>query len=277
MLSLDIELIHERSPVSAVMLFHGLTGSPFELRKYAKFLYEEGYDVFCFCLPGHGSHEIDIYNVKYRDWTNFVSEKYRSLRGYYENFYVGGLCLGAVLALFLAQKFNTITGIICLSTTLYLDGWSVPKYDFLLPLGLNTIIKYYYTFMEREPFGIKNLFVRKKIARLMQNNTVALDNYPLSAIGELLTLSKKVRCSIKEINSPIIIFHSAEDDLTSRKSADFVYKNVSSVHRQKIILNNSYHLILYDNEKEYVYKKTIEFLSQTDGVKHFERKRMSVI
>lgn len=262
----DIELIHTGASgavPSCIMLFHGLTGSPYELSRYAKSLYEKGYDVYCYCLPGHGTHKIDICNVKYTDWTEFVCEKYRSLRGYYRNFYVGGLCLGAVLALYLAQRYVTITGVICLSTTLFLDGWTIPNYDFLLPLGLNTILKYYYTFTEREPYGIKNLFVRKKIAKLMHKNTVALDNYPLSAIGELLKLSKLVRGRMKFVLAPLLIIHSKEDDLTSPKSANFVYDFSASKIKEKIILNNSYHLVLYDNEREFVFQKTLEFINYT--------------
>ena len=66
---MDYILIHRETvqPNGAVMLFHGLTGSPYELKKYAKFLYSIGFDVYCYCLPGHGRHNIDIYNVKEED------------------------------------------------------------------------------------------------------------------------------------------------------------------------------------------------------------------
>lgn len=265
MLNTDIEMIHEGYSKIGVMLFHGLTGSPYEMRKYAKILFDEGYDVYCHTLPGHGNHRIDIYNVKFEDWTAFACEKYRSLRGYYGDFFVGGLCLGAVLALYLAEHYTTISGLICLSTTLYLDGQTIPKYNFLLPVGLNTILKYYYTFMEREPYGIKNVFARRKIAKLMKNNTVALDNYPLSAVGELLKLSKLTRKFINEIKTPALIIHSREDDLASQKSAEFIFNKINSRIKEKYILNNSYHLVLYDNEKEFIYDKTVAFMEKTKG------------
>ena len=68
-MSFDIEFIHnEDKPKGAVLLFHGLTGSPFELKKYAQFLYNHGYDVFAECLPGHGEKFNGIYTVKYQDW-----------------------------------------------------------------------------------------------------------------------------------------------------------------------------------------------------------------
>lgn len=259
---MDCVLVHRETvlPNRAVMLFHGLTGSPYELKKYAKFLYDKGFDVYCYCLPGHGTHPVSIYTVKEEDWRAFANERYKSLRGLYDDFFVGGLCLGAVLALSLAQENKDITGLICLSTTLFLDGWTIPWYNFLLPIGLYTILRYYYTFPEREPYGIKNIKVRNTISKLMIKNTVAMDNYPLSSIYELLTLSKKVRCKIKKVFAPILIIHSFEDDLTSVKSAKFVLKNVSSFHKEYVELYDSYHLVLYDNEKTKVYNKTIEFI-----------------
>ena len=87
---MDYILIHRETvlPNRAIMLFHGLTGSPYELKKYAKFLFDKGFDVYCYCLPGHGSHEIDIYSVKERDWRNFAQERYNELRKNYADFFV---------------------------------------------------------------------------------------------------------------------------------------------------------------------------------------------
>ncbi len=259
---MDYILIHRETvqPNRAVMLFHGLTGSPYELKKYAKFLYDKGFDVYCYCLPGHGDHKIDIYSVKESDWRKFANKRYKELRNHYADFFAGGLCLGAVLALNLAIENKDVTGLICLSTTLFLDGWTIPWYNFLMPVGLYTILRYYYTFPEREPYGIKNLKARNAVSKLMSKNTVAMDNYPLSSIYELLLLSKKVRHNIKKVFAPILIIHSLEDDLTSTKSAKFVFNNVSSFYKEYMELKDSYHLVLYDNEKEKVMNKTMEFI-----------------
>ena len=260
---MDYILIHRETVQanSAVMLFHGLTGSPYELKKYAKFLYDMGHDVYCYCLPGHGCHPVDIFSVKEKNWRDFARERYMELRKNYADFFVGGLCLGAVLALHLAEENKDITGLICLSTTLFLDGWTIPWYNFLMPLGLYTILRYYYTFPEREPYGIKNIKVRNTISKLMSKNTIAMDNYPLSSIYELLLISKKVRKNIRKVFAPVLIIHSLEDDLTSTRSAKYTYKNVSSFYKEYMELSDSYHLVLYDNEKEKVYNKTMEFIN----------------
>lgn len=258
----DFELVHSEKPSKAILLFHGMTGSPFELRKYAKTLHNAGYDVYAYCLPGHGDHPQSIYTVTWQDWVNFSSEKYDSLRNQYDDFFLGGLCLGAVIALNLAQKHKDVTGVIGLSTTLYLDGWTIPwYYDALIGIALHTILRFYYTFPEREPYGIKNVSTRRKVENLMKKNTVALDNYPMTCIYELLRLSKATRKNMSKVTAPLLLMHSTEDDLTSIKSSDFVYKNASSESKEYIKLKDSYHLVIYDNEKEFVFNKSIEFMN----------------
>ena len=261
-MSLDVMLVHEdNSSKGAVLLFHGLTGSPFELQKYAKFLFKNGYDVYAQCLPGHGDDFNAIYTVTYNDWLNHAYNQFEKLKSKYENVFVAGLCLGAVLALSVAIKYpNKVSGIISLSTTLFLDGWRLPWFMFLMPIALSTMIRFYYSYPECEPHGIKNEKTRSVVKKLLQKGDVGMNDFPMTAIYELLKLSKIVRKNLKSIRAPIILIHSKEDDLTSVKSAKVVYKKISSSDKNLIILYDSYHMVLYDNEKEFVFNKTLEFI-----------------
>lgn len=259
--SLDFEFTHENNN-RAVLLFHGMTGSPFEMKKLGRALYEAGLDVYCYCLPGHGTSPISIKTVRWEDWYQESTSHYRDLTKKYEEVYLGGLCMGAVLALAIASEYKDVTGILALSTTLFLDGWTIPWYNFLMPMGLHTILRYYYSFPEREPYGLKNEALRKKVAALQKKNTVALDNYPMSCIYELLKMSKVAQKNMEKVKSPVLLMHAKEDDLTSPKSADFVYKNISSSIREYVELEDSYHLVVMDNEREFVFNKCIEFLNK---------------
>lgn len=261
--NLDIKLIHEPKTSAAVILFHGLTGSPFELKKMAKKLFESGFDVFAECLVGHGSNEIDIRDAKWQDWLIQAKNQLQKVKKNYENVFVGGLCLGSVIALALAAEYqNEIKGIIAISTTLFLDGWSLPFYKIFMSLGFYTIVKYFYTFPEAEPFGIKNQTLRKKLQMIRKNNNTAMDNYPLSAVFELEKLSRKVRKNLRKVSIPILIFHAKEDDLASTKSAKLVYQKINSQQKEYFELSNSYHLVILDNDKEFVFAKTIDFLTK---------------
>lgn len=259
--SLDFEFIHENKCRRAVLLFHGMTGSPYEMKKMGKALFDADFDVFCYCLPGHGTSPINIKTVRWQDWYDDSVLHYKELTQKYDEVYLGGLCLGAVLAIAIAQEYQNVRGIVSLSTTLFLDGWTIPWYNFFMPIGVHTILRYYYSFPEREPYGLKNETLRRKIAALQKRNTEALDNYPMSCIYELLKFSKQTQKNIAKVTAPILLMHAKEDDLTSTKSAEFVYRNISSKTKNYIKLENSYHLIVMDYERDYVFEKSIEFFN----------------
>lgn len=252
-----------------VLLFHGMTGSPFEMLPIGKVIHRAGFDVICPKLPGHCAGEEAIKKVKWYDWKDFTISKTIELSKEYDEVHTAGLCLGAILSFIAAmEKPDIITSAAGLSTTLFLDGWSMPWYKFLFPLGLHTVLKFFYSFPENEPYGIKNEKMRERVIRLMCDNSETLDHFPMISILELERISKYFRTNIKKLKSPIIIFHSIEDDLTSIKSADFVYKNAASPIKEYFKLYNSYHLITIDNEKDLVAQKMIQFFEKNSREKH---------
>ncbi len=273
--SLDFEFIHENSCKRAVLLFHGMTGSPFEMKKMGRALYEANFDVYCYCLPGHGTSPINIKTVRWEDWYEDSVLHYKTLTEKYDEVFLGGLCLGAVLALAIAAEYEDVNGILSLSTTLFLDGWTIPWYNIFMPIAVHTILRYYYSFPEREPYGLKNEVLRKKIASLQKRNTEALDHYPMSCIYELLKFSKYARKHMFKVKAPILLMHAKEDDLTSSKSAKFVYKNVSSSIKKYIELDNSYHLVVMDNQRDFVFNTSIDFLNSRSSYVPEDARKMN--
>ena len=267
---IDFELLHddiaEKNNKKAVLLFHVLTGSPFEIKKYGEFLFKNGYDVFCYSFPGHGERISEIETVTWQDWCEFAQNKYNNLRKNYNQFFVSGLCLGAAIAVYLAEHNDDITGVAALSTTLFLDGFVIPWTIHLLPFALSTIIRFYFTFPEDESFGIKNERTRKSLAKITAKADIGMDNYPLNCVDELLKLSKNVRKNLKNVSCPVLCIHSKYDNLSSTKSAKVVLKDISSEIKQYIELNDSYHMVLYDNEKIFVMNTVKEFLCKLVSV-----------
>ena len=271
-MSLNFEFKHEKdlNVRRAVILFHGMTGSPYEMKKYGQYLHSQGYDVYCDCLPGHGDKVEEIYTVSYKDWLNYAYSRFQEIKGMYDEVYLSGLCLGAVLAVAVAEKYpDEVAGIVALSTTLFLDGWRLPWYKIFIPIGLSSIIRFYYTYPECEPHGIKNERTRSVVKKLLEKSEVGMNDFPMTCIFELLKLSRKVRNKklLKNVSTPILFIHSEEDDLTSKRSAEVVYDGISSEDKTMIILHDSYHMVLYDNEKEYVFETVGKFLDAHSKVR----------
>jgi len=247
----------------AILLFHGLTGSPFEMRYYGRGLHLLGYDVFCPCLPGHCTSIEDLKSKSWEDWVNFGITEFDKLYLYYDEVFIAGLCLGALVALSIAIENKNPKAIALLSPTLSLDGWSLPWYRFLIVLAY-TPLRYLidYSFKEREPYGVKNEHVRKKIVSLLAtHNNTAYDRYPAVTFVELKKFSKYIRRNIEKVKTPTIIFHPELDDICNIKNAEFIYEHIGSNEKEFVVLSDSYHMITIDNDREIVIEKTTEFFN----------------
>ena len=187
----------------------------------------------------------------------------------YKTVSIGGLCIGAVLALSVAKEASAdINGLSLLATTLFYDGWSIPWYRFMLPLGYFTPARYIYTYKEREPFGLKNQQLRRWVAREMSHKTSSIagaSNLSLPAIHEAELLIKSVKRNLHKVTAPALIIHAVEDDVSTPRSADYVSTHIGSAKVHKIMLHDSYHMITLDNERERVADETIKFFDDQCG------------
>ncbi|EQD66174.1 alpha/beta hydrolase fold protein [mine drainage metagenome] len=120
-----------------VLLIHGLTGTPAEMRFVAKGLNRRGYTVYAMQLAGHCGSVEDLLATGWRDWAASVREAAAKLGTQVDKLFVGGLSMGALLALnYVLEQPETVHGMALYSTTFRYDGWAVPtiaKFSFLLP------------------------------------------------------------------------------------------------------------------------------------------------
>ncbi len=252
----------------AVLLIHGLSGTPLEMQYVARMLHRAGYAVSAPHFSGYG-YEKGGQTKEWGEWHKEVVEHFEELKRNYKTVSVCGLCIGAVLALNLAaEKGDEVAGLSLLATTLYFDGWSIPWYRFLLPLGYYTPFRYFYSYREREPYGLKNPQLRAWIAREMtEKSTSAAGSarIPMSGIFETDKLIKTVKRNLPRVTAPALIIHSLEDDTSTVRSADFVEKNIGSRKVRKIFLDDCYHILTLDNQRDVVARETIRFFDEMIG------------
>jgi len=248
-----------------VLLLHGLAGSPLEMRYLANALHKRGLSVEVPHIPGYGyggpaSH--------WRHWHAYTVGIVERLQRDYRTVSVGGLCIGAVLALSLAaEKRLEISALSLLSTTLFYDGWGLPWYRFLMPLGFFAPLRNHYSYREREPFGIKNPRLRERVASAMSNGFSEAGAARLS-MNHLYQATRLIRHATRNmhvVTAPALVMHAIDDETASPKSAEFVVDRIGSSMVRKVFLGNSYHIITMDNEREVVARETREFFLQNIG------------
>ncbi|UKL13119.1 alpha/beta hydrolase [Dissulfurimicrobium hydrothermale] len=252
----------------AVLLIHGLTGSPFEMKYLARRLNRAGFTVKGPCLAGHGKTLSDLKKSRWQDWYRTVADEFRELKEQYATVSVAGLCMGALLALFLSAEFKReVAAIALLSTTLFYDGWGLPWYKFLLPLAYYTPAGYIYSFEEREPYGIKNKALRVRIVELMKDSSIAHSSVPGVSMRELFKLINTTKKLIPQVKTPTLILHSQEDDLASKKNALYVQKNIGARDVRMVLLDDCYHMLPIDNQRDVVADEIITFFKDRTALR----------
>ncbi len=265
----------------AVLLIHGLQSSPAEMLPLAKRLHQSGYTVHLPHIRGYGyRHGDDAHSItRWQEWRATVLTEFHALKQQYKSVAVGGLCIGAVLALSVAAELgDEVAALSLLSTTLYYDGWSIPWYRVLLPIAYYTPFRYLYSYREREPFGLKNEQLRKWVAREMSHKDSSMAGaakLTLPAVHQAELLIGSVKKSLRQVTAPALIMHAVEDDVSTPRSASFVAGNIGSRTVENILLHNSYHMLTIDNEREQVAAETIRFFNAAHATRLPTQERKS--
>ncbi len=254
----------------AVLLLHGLYSNAMELQFLARRLQTAGYTVRVPHLSGYSvlSANYARTHASCEHWLAAAEAELDDLLEKYETVSLGGLCIGADLALVLAaRKGARISTLLLLSTTLYYDGWALPWYKFLLPLAYYTPLGRLYAYEEREPFGLKNEQMRRLVSAQMRQmgvSSVGASRLRSAGLYQAQRLIKMVKKILPEVAQPVLIVHATEDDMTSLRSVQCLEKNLASTRVERLLLGNSYHMVSLDNDKSLVAERMIAFL-QTHG------------
>lgn len=254
---------------NGVLLIHGLTGTPNEMRILAKGLNRAGFTVYAMQLAGHCGDEADLCKTTWQDWYKSVEEAADFLASKTDNIFVAGLSMGALLGLKLAaDRPKQIKGVGVLGVTFSYDGWSMPfwakKFFFLLVLFKKLGIFQKTSFIEKPPYGLKDERIRATVSASMLSGDSAaagLAGNPFPALAEMQLLAKITRTVLPQVTSPCLIMHSGNDDIANiDTNARVVEKNVSGLTKL-VVLNDSYHLITIDRQRREVIKECVAFFN----------------
>ena len=248
-----------------VLLIHGLTGTPVEMRFIGKGLHKAGFTVYGVQLPGHCGDEADLLATSWQDWVAGVEQALDALRGKVRTVFVGGLSMGAILSLHLAAKHpDKVDGLLLYGPTLRYDGWTIPWYSFLLKLLINTPIGYNYRFMEKHPYGIKDERLRRRVVQNMLSGNSAdagLAGTPARAVREMWRLVAQVKKELPTIQTPALVLHAREDDVSSIGNAYYIARHLAGPVDVSL-LDDSYHMITVDRQRDQVLARSIEHLQR---------------
>jgi len=258
--------LHLQGGRHGVLLFHGLSSSPLELQFIARGIQRAGYTVR---VPVIAHYTYGLHGEQAKTVAHWVASALQELDQMLEScdsVSVGGLCLGAVLALRVASlRSDRIASVLALSTALHYDGWGNPWFTPLLPLARYTPFAGRIAIQERSPFGLKDERMRAWIAKQMQQAGESDAGASVLRVADLLRareLIAQTRQALPSIAAPVLLIHAKEDECATPRSSFEVASRVQSTQIRLVLLHDCYHMISIDREKDLVLSEMLQFLTQ---------------
>lgn len=227
-----------------VLLIHGFTGAPPEMRRLGDYLNGEGLTVSAPLLPGHGTTIADCNGARWQQWAAHVEGALADLRARCPTVFVGGLSMGGVLALHLAAQHPDLAGALLYAPAIQVsDGWG----RWVAPL-LKHVVR---TF----PKG-KDDWADPDARALLWS----YDRYPVAAAHQFFRLSAHVRRSLPRVTVPLLIVTSKGDRTVPPAAGDLIARGVATQDITRLALERSGHVLTLDAEWQLVAEKTGEFI-----------------
>ncbi len=217
---------------SAVLLVHGFTASPWEMRPLAEELQGRGFACLAVRLPGHGTSAKDLANRRWEDWLATVVRGYDLLSARFAYVYGAGLSTGSLLLLALARQ-RPLAGVVLLSPYLRLRHRLAPwarwlrylrPYQFR-PLA-GAAARHYYP--QRPLAGVH------QINRLLRNLSASLADIDVPALaihgeGDLVVDIDSGRRLVEQLGSTVKVYERLGPE------APHVLTGADNPHRRTVL------------------------------------------
>jgi carboxylesterase len=231
-----------------VLLIHGFTGAPPEMRTIGDYLNQQGLTVSAPLLPGHGTFVSDMNRFAWQDWVHHAGASLEALRSSCGRVFVAGLSMGSLIALYLAHTREGLSGIILFSPAIRLASRLI---------YLSPVAKYFMSAMQKE----KGFYIDPASERYCW----AYDQHPVRAGHELLKLIRQIERILPKVTCPSLLIQSAKDPVIRAHSGRIIYDRIGSKDKELMMVHNSGHRITIDGERDIVAKKAYEFIAERSG------------
>lgn len=231
-----------------ILLIHGFTGAPTEMRLLGEYLHERGMTVSAPLLPGHGLTVEDMARSTWQQWAQCVEDALAELRNRCTTIFAGGLSMGSLLTLYLASRHQDLAGALVFSPALKIADRRA---------ALAPVLKYVLRTISKGPNADADLTSPTAAQHLW-----SYEEMPVVSIAQLQQLRRYVKRHLAEVRCPLLTVHSTGDPTIHPDSAQAVYDGVSTPAAQKHLLtvHNSGHNLMVDSEWQDIAAQCWEFI-----------------
>lgn len=232
----------------AVLLIHGWTSTPYEVRRLGKYLNEQGYAVHAPLLKGHGTIPKELETVNWQDWLKDIDSAYSRLKKENEKVYIAGTSIGGNLGLIYAATNENVAGLVLMAVPHRI------KFEkaVIFSAKLLKIFKSYASKIYPPTFGVADTITR----------VISYQSYPIQSGLEAHKAIRKSREILSGIKQPCFIIQSTSDHINKKNSMEKIYGGISSKIKNKKYIRRAYHTFISDIKNEHVFEDIFNFLEE---------------
>jgi carboxylesterase len=221
----------------AVLLLHGLTGTPFEMRHVAERLHRDGLRCVGPIMAGHGGGPRALAGLPWQSWVDGARRELDALAGARRVFIVG-CSMGALVACALAHAApERVAGLALLAPALHLQRAG----RLAALLGRLPLAAWLPPVPKVAGSDVRDLDARR------ENPTMS--GVPLRAVAELTALSRHVDRLLPGIAAPALVVAAREDHTVRLSGAARIVQRLGGPARL-MVLERSFHLVGIDVERD---------------------------
>lgn len=206
-----------------ILLCHGFTGSPDEMKELGRYLNKLGYTVSCPEYPGHGTDENNFLETNVLDWYKELNTAFNELEKEVSSIYVMGLSMGGTFTVKLAQE-REISGLVTMNAPV---------------IGLPLKEKF-------DSIGDTNYDIEKFQKLLSKYNKFTIE------VGQTTNLEK--------VKAPLLVIQGAKDVDRYKISSSMLMEFTSSLYKSRLDFKESGHVIVIEEERYELFDVIRNFL-----------------
>lgn len=236
------------------LCIHGFSAAPTEISWLGDYLHDTmNMTTYSPRLAGHGSQDVDMKRMRWRDWYGTARDGYEILRNQCDTVFVAGISMGGLLALMLsaADDVDNAGAVIIAAPTEFQDK--------------NIYLTRYLKYVKATAYmpDVTNLPEIVKAEQEKRGEPVIgrthYDIWSYSATAELVTLSQATRAQLSNIKVPLSLIFAEHDDAVPLSSSDYIKSHVSSTDVEQHVLHESRHIITQDTERDTAFELSANF------------------
>jgi carboxylesterase len=237
---------HSRVTVKTVLLIHGFTACPFEMRELGELLYRQGYNVFGVRLAGHGVSGDDFAKTTGADWFDSARHGLAIAALLGRETVVIGESMGGALAVLLAQQYPAaVSQLILCAPCFQIKDWRAELITWSLLRKL----------IPRQDMGIPPEGLEAYWYRFI----------PTSAVVQLVKLARRARRAGGDILASTLIIQAENDGMVQPWSAQRFFESLHKLpaNRKRLIyFPNGHHnlTVVLNPRKDEVFQWITDFI-----------------